>query len=56
MEYTRLMKMENVYCIICVKRAGNYNASCHPSVFNPRGWRWRRKRNWKNKRKTQWKN
>lgn len=56
MEYTRLMKMENVYCIICVRRAGNYNASCHPSAFNPKGWEWRRKRSWKNKRKTQWKN
>ena len=55
MEYTRLMKMDNVYCIFCVRRVGNYNASCHPSVFNPKGWKWRIKISWKNKRKTQWK-
>ena len=55
MEYTRLMKMDMVYCRICVRRGGGYNYSCHPSDNNPRGWRWRRKRTWKHNRKTQWK-
>tara|TARA_R110000851_G_scaffold131429_8_gene265515 strand:- start:41608 stop:41826 length:219 start_codon:yes stop_codon:yes gene_type:complete len=56
MEYTRLMKNDNLYCYICVRRAGGYNFTCHPSAFNPRGPKWREKRSWKNQRKTQWKN
>ena len=55
-EYTRLMKMDNVYCLICVKRAGSYNASCHPQVYNRKGWKGRRYRTWKYNRKYQWKN
>ena len=55
MEYTRIMKNETVYCRTCVKRGGGYNYSCHPSAFNPKGWRWRMNRSWKSNRKTQWK-
>lgn len=55
MEYTRLMKMEHVYCPICVRRGGGYNYTCHPSAFNPKGPKWRENRTWKKKRKTQWK-
>jgi hypothetical protein len=55
MEYTRKLKSDNLYCYICVRRAGSYTASCHPSTGNE-GWIRRMKRTWKRKRKTQWKN
>ena len=56
MEYTRLMKNENLYCYICVRRGGGYNYSCAPSALNPKGYKWRMNRSWKNSRKKQWKN
>lgn len=55
MEYTRLMKNEHLYCYICVRRGGKYSSSCHPSVYNNKGWEWRENRTWKNNRNTQWK-
>jgi hypothetical protein len=54
-EYTKMMKIESVYCRICGKRGGGYDFSCYPSNLNPKGWRWRINRSWKNNRKTQWK-
>lgn len=54
-EYNRIMKNDCVYCIICIRRAGNYNASCAPGAFTNRGWRYRMCRTWKYNRKTQWK-
>ena len=55
MEYTRIMKNDNLYCYICVRRGGGYDWTCHPSVYNPKGYKWRMNRTWKRKRKTQWK-
>jgi len=54
-EYNRIMKNDGVYCIICVRRSGSYNGSCHPSTMNPKGWKYRKFRTWKHNRKKQWK-
>ena len=54
-EYTMIMKNQDLYCYICVRRAGRYDASCAPGAFNRRGWRYRMNRTWKNTRNTQWK-
>lgn len=51
-EYNRIMKGDEVYCRICVRRAGRYDATCYPIWGNRDK---RENRNWKNQRKTQWK-
>jgi hypothetical protein len=54
--YTKIMKNDGLYCYICVRRAGSYLASCHPSDSGNAGWRKRKYRNWKNQRRFQYKN
>ena len=53
-DYNKIQKNIGLYCRICVRRAGSYKASCHPT--NYRGWKRRMNRNWKNNRNTKWKN
>lgn len=33
-DYNMIMKNYDLYCYICVRRAGRYSASCHPSAYN----------------------
>jgi hypothetical protein len=54
-EYNMIMKNIDLYCYICVRRAGSYEASCHPSSYNPKGWKGRMYQTWKHNRKNQWK-
>lgn len=54
-EYDMIRKNWELYCYICVRRAGSYTASCHPSAWNKRGYRYRMHRTWKYNRKTQYK-
>ncbi len=54
-QYNIIMKNEGVYCIICVRRAGSYTASCAPGAFSNRGWKYRMNRTWKHTRDSQWK-
>ncbi len=56
---------ENVYCLICSKRAGSFYAGCSPSNMNARGihgsgkriyrHKFREFKTWKYNRKTRWK-
>ncbi len=52
-EYTMIMKNVDLYCYVCARRAGNYEASCHPT--NWEGFIRRCNRTWKHNRNTQWK-
>lgn len=54
-EYNVIMKNLNLYCYICVRRAGAYEASCHPRAHSNRGWKYRMNRTWKHTRNYQWK-
>ena len=54
-EYNMIMKNQDLYCYICVRRVGHYNASCAPGAFSNRGWIFRMNRTWKHTRETQWK-
>lgn len=54
-EYTMIMKNQDLYCYICVRRVGSYSASCAPKAFNLRGWKFRVNRTWKHTRNTHWK-
>lgn len=67
-EYSILQKGHKVYCHICVKRSGEFGATCGPvNWVNPwrRGfknakkaiatWQAREYRSWKYNRRTQWK-
>lgn len=53
-EYTMIMKNQDLYCYICVRRAGSYNASCAPGASTNRGWKYRMNRTWKHTRNSQW--
>lgn len=54
-EYSAILKNIDLYCRVCVKRAGSYSASCHPGAYNKKGSIFREFRSWKNSRTTQWK-
>lgn len=47
-EYNILLKNYKVYCIICNRRAGVFNAYCGPKSN-------KKQKNWKKFRKTKWK-
>lgn len=51
-EYNMIMKNMDIDCYICVRRAGHYGASCHPTK---KGFYRRLYRTWKHNRKTRWK-
>ena len=54
-DYSIIMKNQNLYCRICVRRSGSYEGSCHPGAFNKKGHKYREYRTWKHTRYTQWK-
>lgn len=49
-EFMIAVKSAEVYCTICSKRAGRWDAYCGPRSSTS----WRRDRNWKSYRKTQY--
>jgi hypothetical protein len=50
-EYNVALKGAGVYCIVCSRRAGRYDAYCGPSNFANRR---RQYRTWKHNRRTRW--
>ena len=56
-QYSRIMKNDGVYCIICVRRSGSYRGYCGPGWNGSTrgGWGQRRCKTWKHTRNTQWK-
>lgn len=54
-DYNIILKNENLYCYICVRRVGSYQATCHPSIYNKKSYKYRENRTWKHNRKHQYK-